>query len=117
MRMGRKTEINSGSGDQLVDEIDFGGSGNNWTVDSSYPGSTKQAKIDQSVASLGPPFTFTGTYTLHAPTGDVVGSATVTFIDRPNLTASPEPGTIALLAAGGLAALFFRWVRRSKAGR
>ncbi len=104
--------ITSGPNTQLIDELIGRGSGIAWwpgggDPDPANPLLGQQGAIEAARNNLGQslPFDFTGTYTLHLPGGDVIGSGTVHFI--------PSPSSLALLAAAGMIASRRRQARPS----
>jgi hypothetical protein len=105
------TYINSGSGTQQVDEIDYVGVGNaigNTDLGVNCPGSD-QSTLD-CVAGLYAaltPFTISTEYSLAYAEGHVAtGSASVDF--------APEPGTVSMLGLGIAALGCLAWRRRSR---
>ncbi|MEM0925354.1 MAG: PEP-CTERM sorting domain-containing protein [Planctomycetota bacterium] len=89
---GDDTIIDSGSADQLVDELVYVGVGNGF--DASVLSGTNQEKIDQLLSQIqsGGAFNVTGGYSLSDPSGGSILAAASSTI-----TAIPEPTALAFL--------------------
>jgi hypothetical protein len=102
--------ITSGLNTQLVDGLVGRGSGSSFAAYCQLPNCTSpaqwQAQIDDAAAYPGTAFTFTGTYTLGAATGD----------DTFHISAVPEPSTWAMMILGfaGISFLAHRRARQAK---